>query len=57
MYLPFQILVYWVEIITNRICRSSMDNILEEQGNVVKMNEFHDKIKIWRVQKKPTLCI
>lgn len=38
MYLPFQILVYWVEIITNGICRSSMDNILEKQGNVVKMN-------------------
>lgn len=38
MYLPFQMLVYLVEIITNGICRSSMDNILEEQSNLVKMN-------------------
>jgi len=38
MYPPFHILVYLVEVITNGICRSSMDNTLEEQSNLVEMN-------------------
>lgn len=57
MYLPFQMLVYLVEIITNGICRSFVDNILEEQSNLVKMNMSSMTKQKYREYRRNVLCI